>query len=252
MAQNIDFSEKEEPPQDSDIHQLIREECCVEVCEEQKQNMEDTIVELVKICHQKKLLCIHDNVEDLIEISLNSKLLSIHSQCLDNKEQEIENVVEQPVKHGTRVEKSLQNFRVIHKKSDKVTESIVKNLVPIPSEFEVTSEDESKCDMPIQDQSFLVFTTFSNPLFKDNDDLDSSDNESLPEEDVLADEFIIYSNPLFDNDEVNSDKLDPHCFNVESVLLNLCLIVKLLLILLLNLISLVNSLISIQKLRKLL
>nr|GEW24416.1 hypothetical protein [Tanacetum cinerariifolium] len=29
--------EKEEPPQDSDIRQLIREECCVEVSEEQKQ-----------------------------------------------------------------------------------------------------------------------------------------------------------------------------------------------------------------------
>nr|GFC56977.1 hypothetical protein [Tanacetum cinerariifolium] len=28
--------------------------------------------------------------------------------------------------------------------------------------------------------------------------------------------FKIYSNPLFDEDEINSDKLDPHCFNVES------------------------------------
>nr|GEY36705.1 reverse transcriptase domain-containing protein [Tanacetum cinerariifolium] len=26
----------------------------------------------------------------------------------------------------------------------------------------------------------------------------------------------VYSNPLFDEDEINSDKLDPHCFNVES------------------------------------
>nr|GEY72670.1 hypothetical protein [Tanacetum cinerariifolium] len=42
------------------------------------------------------------------------------------------------------------------------------------------------------------------------------DDESLPEEDVPAEEFKIYSNPLFDEDEINSDKLDPHCFNVES------------------------------------
>nr|GFB83678.1 hypothetical protein [Tanacetum cinerariifolium] len=58
-------------------------------------------------------------------------------------------------------------------------------------------------------------TTFSNPLFKDNNDLDSSDDESLPDEDVPAEEFKIYSNPLFDEDEINSNKLDPHCFNVE-------------------------------------
>nr|GEX98080.1 hypothetical protein [Tanacetum cinerariifolium] len=77
--------------------------------------------------------------------------------------------------------------------SDEVTKSNAENLLPIP-----------------------IITTFSNPLFKDNDDLDSSNDESLPDEDVLAEEFKIYSNSLFDEDEINSDKLDPHCFNVES------------------------------------
>nr|GEV17892.1 hypothetical protein [Tanacetum cinerariifolium] len=71
--------EKEEPPQDFDIRQLIREECCVEASEEHKQSMEDTMLELVKICQEKKLLCIHDNVDDLIESALNSKLLLINS-----------------------------------------------------------------------------------------------------------------------------------------------------------------------------
>nr|GFC37640.1 hypothetical protein [Tanacetum cinerariifolium] len=61
-----------------------------------------------------------------------------------------------------------------------------------------------------------VFTTFSNPLFKDNDNFDSNDDESLPDEDVPAEEFKIYLNPLCDEDTINSDKLDPHCFNVES------------------------------------
>nr|GEV32668.1 hypothetical protein [Tanacetum cinerariifolium] len=98
---------------------------------------------------------------------------------------------------------------------DEVTESSVKNLVPIPSECEVTSEDEIECDKPAKDESSSIFTTFSNPLFKDNDDIDSSDDESLPDEDVPAEEFKIYSNPLCDEDEINSDKLDPHCFNVE-------------------------------------
>nr|GEW68265.1 hypothetical protein [Tanacetum cinerariifolium] len=71
--------EKEGPPQDSNIRQMIREECCVEVCEEQKQKMENTILELVKNYRQKEFLCMHDNVDDLIESALNSKLFLINS-----------------------------------------------------------------------------------------------------------------------------------------------------------------------------
>nr|GFA06148.1 hypothetical protein [Tanacetum cinerariifolium] len=172
---------------------------------------------------------------------------------------EVKNIVEQPAECRNHAEKSLQNFRVIHKssisfkntsqissihliapiksteepehllsmgyehlsitpktESDEVTESNAENLLPIPSKCEVTLEDEIECDMPAKDDCSLVFTTFSNPLFKDNDDLDSSDDESLPDEDVPAEEFKIYLNPLYDEDEINSDKLDPHCFNVES------------------------------------
>nr|GEU41297.1 hypothetical protein [Tanacetum cinerariifolium] len=107
--------EKEEPPQDSDIRKLIREECCVKVCDEQKQSMEDTMLELVKICQQKELMCIHDNVDDLNESALNSKLLLISSQRLEKEQQEVKNVIEQPVKRGNRNIQSLQNFRIVHK-----------------------------------------------------------------------------------------------------------------------------------------
>nr|GEW96204.1 hypothetical protein [Tanacetum cinerariifolium] len=248
--------EKERPPKDSDIRLLIREECCIEVCEEQKQNMENTILELVEICRQKELICMHDNVDDVIESTLNSKLLSINSQRLNKEKKEVKNVVEQPAERRTRIVESLQNFRVIHKSStslkntsqispvqafapilstkepeyspsmgyehlsttpetelDEVTESSTKNLLPISSECKVTLEDESKCDMPIQDQSSSVFTTFSNPPFKDNDDLTSSSDESLSEEVVPIEESKVYSNPLFDHDEINSDELESH---VES------------------------------------
>nr|GFD05633.1 hypothetical protein [Tanacetum cinerariifolium] len=104
---------------DSDIHQLI-EECSVEVHEKQKQNMEKTMLDLFKICQEKEFLCIHDDVDDLIESALDSKLLSINSinsQRLDKKEQEVKNVVEQPAGRRNSAEKSLQNFRVIHKSS---------------------------------------------------------------------------------------------------------------------------------------
>nr|GFB51619.1 hypothetical protein [Tanacetum cinerariifolium] len=257
---------------------------CIEVPEEQKQKMENTMFDLVKICHHKKFLCIHDDIDDLIESALDSKLLSINSinsQRLDKKEQEVKNVVEQPAGRRNRAEKSLQNFRVVHKssisvnstsqissvhvvtqiqstkepehslsigyehpnitpetESDEVRESNAENLLPIPSKCEVTLEDEIECDMPAKDVCSPVFTPFSNPLFKDNDDLDSSDDESLLNEDVPAEEFKIYSNPIFDEDEINSDKLDPHCFNVESDFVESYLIMILLLIFLLNLISL--------------
>nr|GFC25609.1 hypothetical protein [Tanacetum cinerariifolium] len=164
---------------------------CIEVPEEQKQKMENTMFDLVKICHHKKFLCIHDDIDDLIESALDSKLLSINSinsQRLDKKEQEVKNVVEQPAGRRNRAE----------------------------NKCEVTLEDEIEYDMPAKDVCSPVFTPFSNPLFKDNDDLDSSNDESLPDEDVPAEEFKIYLNPLCDEDEINSDQLDPHCFNVES------------------------------------
>nr|GFB29968.1 hypothetical protein [Tanacetum cinerariifolium] len=137
----------------------------------------------------------HDNVDDLIESALDYKLLSINSinfQRLDKKEQEVKFVEEQPAERRNRAEKSLQNFRVIHKssislntsqissihavapslstkkpenslsmgyehlsitpktESDEVTESNAKNLLPIPSECEVTLE----CKIQVKYRSF--------------------------------------------------------------------------------------------------
>nr|GEX99077.1 hypothetical protein [Tanacetum cinerariifolium] len=251
--------EKEDPPQHSDIRQLVREECGIKVCEDQKQNMEDTLLESLEVCQQKEFYCMHNDVDDLIESALNSKLLSINlkSQRLDKKKQEVKNIVEQQTKRGTRIAKALQNFRVkksstylnntsqffpVHAiapilpteepeyslsmgyehlstileiESDKVIESSVKNLVPILSEYEVTSNDENECDVPVKDESSQVFTTFSNPIFDDNDDFTSSEDESLYNEDVLMENFKVYSNSLFDDEEINSDKIDPHCFNAE-------------------------------------
>nr|GEV02711.1 hypothetical protein [Tanacetum cinerariifolium] len=191
IASSISNQEKEGPSQDSDIRQLIREECCIEVYEEQKRNMENTILELVEICRQKELYCMHDNVDDLIESALNFKLLliNLNSQRLNKEKQEVKNVVEQPAERRTRIEKSLQNFRVIHKnsifvkntsqispvhvvapilstkepeyslsmgyehpnttsktESDEIIKSGVEELVPIPNECEVTSEDKRECD----------------------------------------------------------------------------------------------------------
>nr|GFA93700.1 hypothetical protein [Tanacetum cinerariifolium] len=144
--------------------------------------------DLVKIYHHKQFLCIHDDIDDLIESALDSKLFlinSINSQRLDKKEQEVKNVEEQPAERRNHAERSLQNFRVIHKSSislkdtskissihtdtpilsikepenslsmgyehlsitpETESESNAKNHLPIPSECEVTLEDKRECD----------------------------------------------------------------------------------------------------------
>nr|GEW76524.1 hypothetical protein [Tanacetum cinerariifolium] len=103
--------------------------------------------------------------------------------------------------------------------SDEVIKSSVKDLVPIPRESEVTSDNESECDVPVNDESSPIFTTFSNTLFDCNDDFTSSDDESLSNEDVLIENFKIYSNSLFDDEESIFTKIDPYYFNAESNLL---------------------------------
>ncbi|GJR76999.1 hypothetical protein Tco_0089364 [Tanacetum coccineum] len=105
------------------------------------------------------------------------------------------------------------------KESDELIKSSVENLVPIPSESEDFSDNESECDMPECDETFLTFTTFSNPLFDSNDDFTSSDDESLSDEDVPMENFKIYSNHLFDDEEIISPKIDSHSFNAESNLI---------------------------------
>ncbi|GKD97989.1 hypothetical protein Tco_1381886 [Tanacetum coccineum] len=265
LAQKQAAQEKQVPSPNSVFRQLIKEMCGTKVCEEQKQNMEDTMLELLEDCRQKELYCIHNNVEDLIESALNSKLLliNLNSQRLLKEKQEIKNIVEPTAKRRTCITSCLQNFKVIHKENiiplynmpqislvnaitpvlpteepkyslsmwdehlstipetelEEVIKSSVENLVPIPSESEDFSDNESECDVPICDESSLTFMTFSNLLFDSNDDFTYSDDKSLSNEDVLMENFKIYSNPLFDDEEIISTKIDPHYFNNESNLI---------------------------------
>ncbi|GKD00793.1 hypothetical protein Tco_1171067, partial [Tanacetum coccineum] len=99
------------------------------------------------------------------------------------------------------------------KESDEFIKSSVEDLVPILSEFEDTSENDSDCDLPSCNDFSPInvfeekFVTFSNPLFDSNDDFTSSDDESLSDEDVPEDNVKIYSNPLFafDDEYISSD-----------------------------------------------
>nr|GEZ39420.1 hypothetical protein [Tanacetum cinerariifolium] len=76
--------EKEEPSQNSDIRQLIREVCGIKVCEKQKQNMEDTMLELLEEFSGELMPTIIINEERIKReheeyISLMEKLLTINS-----------------------------------------------------------------------------------------------------------------------------------------------------------------------------
>ncbi|GJS09594.1 hypothetical protein Tco_0366390 [Tanacetum coccineum] len=117
LAQKQATQEKQVPSPNSVFRQLIEETCGTKVCEEEKQNMEDTMLDLLEICRQKELYCIHNNVDDLFESALNSKLLSINSQHLDKEKQEVKNIAEPTAKHQTRISPCLKNFKVIHKES---------------------------------------------------------------------------------------------------------------------------------------
>nr|GEW33457.1 hypothetical protein [Tanacetum cinerariifolium] len=236
--------EKVEPSQDFDIRQMIREECCVEAIEEQKQSMEDTMLELVKICRQKELLCIYDNVDDLIESANNTKLLSINSQRLDNKEHEVKNVVEQPAERGNLApilstkepeyspSMGYENSNTTPEtESDEIIKSGVEELVPILSENEVTLEDKRECNVlvyentPVCDDHSEIFSDS-----KDDDDI-SSDEESfkdieyveasLPDPEIFSvEEENVVQQEEEESDNSLSDNFSPEfktfCYHTEE------------------------------------
>nr|GFD29867.1 hypothetical protein [Tanacetum cinerariifolium] len=71
------------------------------------------------------------------------------------------------------------------------------------------SEGENGCDV------LACFTTFSNILFDAEYEFDSSDDQSLSDEDFPEE---IFSNPLF-KEEIISTKIDPRHFDAESDLI---------------------------------
>nr|GFB18111.1 hypothetical protein [Tanacetum cinerariifolium] len=86
-------------------------------------------------------------------------------------------------------------------KSDEFIKSCAKNLVPNPSE----SKGENGCDV------LACFTTFSNVLFDDEYEFDSSNYQSCSDEDFLEENFL---NPLFE-EEIIPMKIDQDHFNAE-------------------------------------
>nr|GEY18579.1 hypothetical protein [Tanacetum cinerariifolium] len=204
LMKSIDASssnqEKEEPPQDFNIHQLI-EECRIKVY--------------------------------LNESALNSKLLLINSQRLEKEQQEVKNVVEQQAERGNQPKHSL-SMRYEHlsitpeTEPDEVTEFNAENLLPIPRECEVTLEDESKCDVPISENSPICDN--HSDIFSDSkidDDISVDDDlkdieyveaslsnpeiVSIEEENGVEEENLLSITRLISNIESLNDNPTPDC-----------------------------------------
>nr|GFC13226.1 hypothetical protein [Tanacetum cinerariifolium] len=97
--------------------------------------------------------------------------------------------------------------------SNPLEDNIISELPPYsavtPTEPIDSLKGENGCDVP------AGFTTFFNVLFDDDYDSDSSDDQSLSDEDVRE---KIYSNPLFD-EEIIPIEIDQHSLNAESDLI---------------------------------
>nr|GEV72345.1 reverse transcriptase domain-containing protein [Tanacetum cinerariifolium] len=96
-------------------------------------------------------------------------------------------------KHSFNMEYEHFNTNLV---ANDVAESSTKNLIPIPRECEVVSDNGSKSIEPVKDNS-SVFTTISNPLF-DNDKINSDELNSYvgsnPDESTSNHDTIKFDN----------------------------------------------------------
>ncbi|GJT28433.1 hypothetical protein Tco_0908708 [Tanacetum coccineum] len=184
--------------------------------------MEDTMLDLLEICRQKELYCIHNNVDDLFESALNSKLLSINSQHLDKEKQEVKNIAEPTAKHQTRISPCLKNFKVIHKESiiplNKTPQiSSVNAITPdLPTEepeYSLIMGNEELSTIPEKESDEFIKSSVEDliPIPRESEDTSGSDSKSvLPSSNdfspIFEEKSVTFSNPLFDsNDFTSSD-----------------------------------------------
>ncbi|GJZ24250.1 hypothetical protein Tco_0561709 [Tanacetum coccineum] len=178
--------------------------------------MEDTILDLLEICRQKELYCIHNNVEDLIESALNSKLLliNLNSQRLNKEEQEVKNIAEPTAKRQTRITSCLQNFKVISKESiislNKTPQispvnEITHDLPTEEPEDSLIMGNEELSTIPEKESDEFIKSSVEDliPIPRESEDTSGSDSESvLPSSDdfspIFEEKSVTFSNPLFE------------------------------------------------------
>nr|GEV02955.1 hypothetical protein [Tanacetum cinerariifolium] len=134
------------------------------------------------------------------EQAANARYWNIPACCDDDDDNNFAIILNEPVDSLSMGDEHLNT--ILATKSDEFIKSSVENLVPNPGE----SEGENSCDVQ------ACFTTFSNILFNTDYEFNSSDDQSLYDEDVPE---KIFSNPLFE-EEIIPMKIDQHHDNAES------------------------------------
>nr|GEY29890.1 hypothetical protein [Tanacetum cinerariifolium] len=179
----------EEPPQNSDICQLIRKECCIEAREEQEVK---NVVEQSAERRSRSIQSLQNfRVVHKSSISYNtSQISSIHAIASVLSTKEPEHLLSMGYEHLIITPET---------ESDEVTESNAENLLPIPSECEVAFEDKKECDLPIYENSPICndnSDTFSDSKIDDDisvydddfEDIDIDEENSVEEENVVQQE----------------------------------------------------------------
>ncbi|GJV33032.1 hypothetical protein Tco_1393432 [Tanacetum coccineum] len=204
--------------------------CGTKASAEQKQKLEEMMLELLELCLEKELYCVHDSIEDLIGMSMNTMLLLINlkSQRLDKEKQEVKNIVEQTTKRRTRITESLQNFTIIHKKSSislnntpqiSPVIAITPDLPTEEPEYSLSMGDEHVITISETESDEVIKSSVENLVLIPSESVDFFDNESecdVPVCDESSLTFTTFSNPLFDsNDDFTSR--DDESFSHEDV-----------------------------------
>nr|GEY25623.1 hypothetical protein [Tanacetum cinerariifolium] len=191
IATSSSNEEKEEPPQDSNIRQLIREECCVEVCEEQKQKISDEVFQA------------NHSVQNEESFENPSNEIATSSSNEEKEEPPQDSNIRQLIREECCVEVCEEQKQIAtilstkepeysssmgyehlnitpEMESDEVTKSNAENLLPTPSKCEVTLEDKRECDMPVcEDSSASDLCDNHSEIFSDskiNDDISVYDD----------------------------------------------------------------------------
>nr|GEV12046.1 hypothetical protein [Tanacetum cinerariifolium] len=99
--------------------------------------------------------------------------------------------------------------------SDEVIKSSVKNLVQIPREYEVTSDNESECDVPVYEDPFDVLKDHSEILSDSNNDDTSSDDDAF--EDIKYVEASLLNSELVSLEEENDVYQEEKEFDLEDI-----------------------------------
>nr|GEU78809.1 hypothetical protein [Tanacetum cinerariifolium] len=102
--------------------------------------------------------------------------------------------------------------------SDEILNSSVKNLVQIPREYEVTSDNESGCDVPVCEDSstFDVLKDHSEILSDSNNDDISSDDDAF--KDIEYVEASLTDSELVSLEEENDVYQEEKEFDLEDIL----------------------------------